>query len=145
MSAPTVAYCSLNSLFLNSSSQKNEHGIPVFWLIILPTSWRLAVHKYSYGALISLWQEVALLRFDFPLCSHIPVNVQCVKIYSMPCAKIITRPGSKVIDSPICSFSQAMITTACFPGILLQTYCSYRRRFNCRVSSVLNPGGHLLS
>ncbi len=65
--------------------------------------------------------------------------------YSTPCANIITKPGDTIIASPICSFSEAIITIACFPGTLLVTYCSYLLRFICLVSSVLSPVGHLRS
>ena len=61
--------------------------------------------------------------------------------YSTPCANIMTSPGDTIIDSPMCSFSDAMITIACFPGTLFVTYCSYRLRLSCLVSSVLRPVG----
>ena len=65
--------------------------------------------------------------------------------YSIPWAKIMTRPGSRIISSEIWVLSQAITTTACLPGILLHTYCSYCLRFICLVSRVCSPGGHLLS
>ena len=45
--------------------------------------------------------------------------------YSMPWAKIITIPGSRIMSSLMWVLSQAITTTACFPGILRAVYCSY--------------------
>ena len=76
----------------------------------------------------------------------------------MPWAKIITIPGSRIMSSLMWVLSQAITTTACFPGILRAVYCSYclhnfqcklsksqvksYLRFICRVSNVCRPGGH---
>ena len=49
----------------------------------------------------------------------------CYHNYSMPWAKIITIPGSRIMSSLMWVLSQAITTTACFPGILRAVYCSY--------------------
>ena len=83
--------------------------------------WSIFRHRTQGFVLIVV--DLVLKSIQYSL--HILIWATYYHNYSMPWAKIITIPGSRIMSSLMWVLSQAITTTACFPGIFRAVYCSY--------------------